>query len=80
MLDRIMRVGECPALVLEDRPIELVHKRIDRRIHVVADRFHEDVLTLGVKGDLRSMFQFLDGEDHAHVDHVIEMTYNPLEL
>ena len=80
MLERIMRVGERPALVLEDRPIELVYQCIDRRIHVVADRFHEDVFPFRVQRYLGSMFQFLDGKDHADVDNVIEMTDYPFEF
>src|SRR5688572_9514342 len=76
----IMTMLEGFFLVLDDRSIELVDQAVDRRVHVLVRALAMDVLAPDVYARLDLLVQFLHREYHVHVDDVIEMVRDALEL
>ena len=66
--------------VLLNLTVQLVGQNVDGSVEILVDRLDVNVLAGQMHGDLGLLLQFFHRLDHVHVDDMIEMTCNPLEL
>src|SRR6185437_14628254 len=71
-----------PALLLvpQHLAVELVGEQVDRRVHIGIDALGVEVLAADVHVGFDDLLQLVDGKHDAHVDHMVEMPVDPLEL
>jgi len=72
-------------LVAHHLAVELVDQFIDRGIEISVARLREHVIALDVDVALGPLPAFLflllfHREDHLHIDHLVEMSDNPVQL
>src|ERR1700739_293615 len=67
-------------LVLLDASIQLVGEQIDGGVHVLLGRVRMDRVTAHVQGRLGLLSQFLHRQYAMHVDDLLEMSSDALEL
>ena len=72
-------------LVAHHLAVELVDQFIDRSVEISVARLREHVIALDVDVALGALPAFLllllfHREDHPHIDHLVEMTRDPIEL
>ena len=60
--------------------IKLIDQRVHSSVKIFPNFFDENILTGQVDRNLGLLLQFRHRQDHIHVDDVIEVTGNPLEL
>lgn len=63
-------------LVFDDLPVKLVDQQVDGCVHVGIFAFHKYVLAGQVDVCFDLLSQFFYAKNHAHIDHMIEMTVN----
>ena len=67
-------------LVLAHAPVELVGQRVDRGVHVAVDRVGMNDRTAYPQCRLCPVLQFLDRQHAVHVNHVLEVAHDALQL
>src|SRR5687767_9885815 len=67
-------------LVADHLAVELVDQPVDRRVHVAVVRLHVDVLARHVHVGLDPLVELLHRHHDVHVDHVVEVPIDALEL
>ena len=67
-------------LVFLDLTVKLVGQTIYRRVEILVNGFNKNVFAGKVNGDFGFLLQFVDRQDHVHVDDIIEMARNPLKF
>src|SRR5689334_4675847 len=67
-------------LVLEDAAVELVGQQVDRGVHVFLGGIGMDGIAAHVQRGFGLLSEFLHGKDAMHVDDVVEVARDPLQL